>query len=89
MRLLEDFLKACDTSLDETMCLDEACEKELKEDINNIGDAFIKIYKSSDSILEDAWDFPIEELDYLLEEHPGESFVLSNGRLWEIAESDN
>lgn len=29
------------------------------------------------------WDFPIEELDYLLEEHDGEAFVLWDGRLYE------
>lgn len=32
----------------------------------------------------DAWDFPIEELDYLIENHKGETFVLDNGRLTEI-----
>ena len=29
----------------------------------------------------DAWDFPIEELQYLLEEHEGETFVLWGDRL--------
>lgn len=29
------------------------------------------------------WDFPIEELEYLVEEHDGETFVLMNGRLYE------
>lgn len=32
----------------------------------------------------DSWDFPVEELDYLLEEHDEESFVLVNNRLYEI-----
>ena len=80
--------------------LDEACnskpKKELKEDINT---PFIKIYKA-DTILKgainaiksaseddsDTWDYPIEELDYLLEEHPGESFVLKDDRLYEVNE---
>ena len=31
-----------------------------------------------------AWDFPIEELDYLIENHSGETFVLCNGRLTEV-----
>lgn len=34
----------------------------------------------------DAWDFPIEELDYLMEEHNGETFVLIRGRLVEVIE---
>ena len=34
-----------------------------------------------------AWDYPIEELEYLLKEHDGETFVYSNGRLFE-AESE-
>ena len=33
-----------------------------------------------------AWDYPVEELDYLLEEHDGETFVLYNNRLWETKE---
>lgn len=65
----------------------------LKEDINT---PFIKIYKASPDIksalntiynsddVSDDWDFPIEELDYLLEEHPGESFVLKDDRLYEF-----
>ena len=31
----------------------------------------------------DGWSYPIEELDYLLEEHRGETFVLLDGRLYE------
>lgn len=34
----------------------------------------------------DAWDFPIEELDYLLTEHSNEVFVLSGDRLTEVVE---
>ena len=30
------------------------------------------------------WDFPIEELDYLLEEHNGEIFKLVGDRLEEV-----
>ena len=70
----------------------------LKEDINT---PFIKIYKASPDIkaalntiynsddVSDDWDFPIEELDYLLEEHPGESFVLKDDRLYEINDDIN
>lgn len=48
----------------------------------------IKIY-NKDEIknydIVDNWDFPITELDYLLEEHNNESFVLiDNERLYEI-----
>lgn len=35
------------------------------------------------NIASDGWDFPLEEIDYLLEEHNGEVFTLKNGRLWE------
>ena len=60
---------------------------DLDESLNEaMNDAFIKIYKTSDSIPNDAWDFPIEELDYLLKEHPGESFALLNNRLYEISD---
>ena len=62
---------------------DEDLDESLNEAMN---DDFIKIYKTSDSIPNDAWDFPIEELDYLLEEHPGESFALLNNRLYEISD---
>lgn len=42
------------------------------------------IYIKNEGIIEeDSWDFPIEELDYLLEEHDGETFVLKDGRLYE------
>lgn len=33
---------------------------------------------------EEGWDFPLEELDYLLKEHNGEVFLLQNGRLYEV-----
>lgn len=66
--------------------LDEACnsehKEELKEDINT---PFIKIYKEG-QVAEEGWDYPVEELNYLLEEHPGESFVLQDDRLYEINE---
>lgn len=32
----------------------------------------------------DVWSFPIEELEYLLEEHKKESFVLIDKRLYEM-----
>lgn len=66
--------------------LDESCnskpKKELKEDINT---PFIKIYKEG-QLVEDGWDYPLDELGYLLEEHPGESFVLKDDRLYEMTE---
>ena len=34
-------------------------------------------------IPEDAWDFPLEEVDYLCENHDGCTFLLINGRLYE------
>ena len=34
----------------------------------------------------DGWCFGIDELDYLLEEHDGETFVLDNGYLYETEE---
>jgi len=39
--------------------------------------------KSAGKVAEDAWDFPLEEVGYLLKEHDGETFVLKDGRLWE------
>lgn len=69
--------------------LDEACnsepKEELKEDINT---PFIKIYKEG-QVAEDGWDYPVAELDYLLEEHPGESFVLKDDRLYEMTDDSN
>ena len=44
-------------------------------------DEFVKgryMYKN------EPWDFPIEELDYLLEEHNGEIFKLVGDRLEEV-----
>lgn len=44
-------------------------------------DEFVKgryVYKN------ESWDFPIEELDYLLEEHNGEIFKLVGDRLEEV-----
>lgn len=32
---------------------------------------------------DEIWSFPINELDYLLEEHKNEEFVLIGGRLYE------
>lgn len=34
----------------------------------------------------DAWDFPIEELDYIMEEHNNETFLLVDNRLIEVVE---
>lgn len=47
----------------------------------------IKIYtleESVDLLKEDGWDFPFEEIGYLLEEHNGEAFMVDGGRLWEL-----
>ena len=46
----------------------------------------ISITTNTDLITVDAWDYPIEELDYLCETHDGEMFVLSEGRLYEAKE---
>ena len=37
-------------------------------------------------VTEDGWDFPINELGYLLEEHDGETFILYGWRLYEAEE---
>ena len=47
----------------------------------------IKITTDKSMIQYGGWDFPIEELDYLIEEHSGETFVLVDGRLYEAKES--
>ena len=33
---------------------------------------------------EEGWNFPLEELDYLLNEHNRAVFLLQNGRLYEV-----
>ena len=43
---------------------------------------YIIVY-SEGELSEDAWDFSVDEIDYLCEEHGGESFVFKDGRLWE------
>ena len=44
----------------------------------------IKICDMGETLIKtDAWDFSIDELEYLLEEHKGETFVLVEDRLWE------
>ena len=35
----------------------------------------------------ESWDFPLEELDYLLKEHKGEVFLLKYGRLYEVIDN--
>ena len=45
--------------------------------------ANITISSDESLIAKNGWDFPIEELGYLLEEHAGETFVLKGGRLYE------
>lgn len=39
--------------------------------------------KKSGKVKKYGWDYPIEELEYLLEEHDEEVFVLIDGRLYE------
>lgn len=46
-------------------------------------DRTITITTDASLIQYGGWDFPIEELAYLVEEHDGETFVLTNGRLYE------
>ena len=43
----------------------------------------ITITNNTKNIYKDGWDFPIEELDYLLDEHNGETFALKDNRLFE------
>ena len=43
----------------------------------------ITIKENTNLIDEQGWDFPITEIDYLLEEHEGETFALKDDRLWE------
>lgn len=43
----------------------------------------ITITENTNLIDEQGWDFPVEEIDYLLEEHEGETFALKDERLWE------
>lgn len=59
--------------------------KILKENINN---GVIHIINDETQINPDGWDYPVDELDYLIEDHPGETFVLAKDedgeyRLWE------
>lgn len=49
-------------------------------------DKAITITTDTSLIQYGGWDFPIEELAYLVEEHEGETFVLMNGRLHEAKE---
>lgn len=51
-----------------------------------IGEKVITITSDASRIQYGGWDYPIEELEYLLEEHDGESFVLMDGRLYEAKE---
>lgn len=47
----------------------------------------IKVYSIKEALIkDDAWDYSLYELDYLLQEHRGESFVLMDDRLWEAEE---
>lgn len=43
----------------------------------------ITITKDKSRIKPEAWDYPLTEIEYLIEEHAGETFVISDGRLWE------
>ena len=48
----------------------------------------LRIYAPCEVLIKtDAWDFSLEELPYLLEEHDGESFVLLDNSLWEAEET--
>ena len=54
----------------------------------------IKIYgknefmEMTDWEIVDSWGFPIAELDYLLEEHDEESFVLVCNKLYEVERNE-
>jgi hypothetical protein len=43
----------------------------------------IRIITDKAYIAKNGWDWEIDELDYLLEEHDGETFVLFDGKLHE------
>ena len=43
----------------------------------------IRITTNTDLIADNAWDYPLDELGYLCEEHDGETFVLLGERLYE------
>ena len=43
----------------------------------------IRITSNISRVDPEGWDFPVEKLGYLLEEHPGETFVLMGHRLHE------
>ena len=46
----------------------------------------ITITTDTTRIADEAWDYPISELDYLLEEHDDREFVLKDGRLYEAGD---
>ena len=47
----------------------------------------LRIYKPGETLIRtEAWDFSLEEVPYLMEEHDGEAFVLMEDRLWEAEE---
>lgn len=47
----------------------------------------IHIIKDTDGIASPhGWDYPLEEVGYLLEEHDGETFVLIDDRLYETVQ---
>lgn len=46
----------------------------------------IHIVSSSAGYAPCGWDYPLEEIDYLLEEHDGETFVLIDDRLYETVQ---
>ena len=44
----------------------------------------IQIVKDTEGIaMPYGWDYPLEEISYILEEHDGETFVLIGDRLYE------
>lgn len=46
----------------------------------------IIISTNENLIDKNGWDYPVEEIDYLIAEHSGKTFVLKNGRLYETKE---
>ena len=48
----------------------------------------ITIIDDWSKIKTDGWDFPLDEVPYLLAEHDGETFVYKNGRLYEAEEDE-
>jgi hypothetical protein len=48
-----------------------------------------KTYNKYYYMEDECWDFSLEEINYLLQEHCGETFLLKNGRLYEVLDKES